>query len=118
MTETTSSSTTAPKHQPLAPGDRIFYRGDMANPAGWLTVTRVHPPDRWSATSYDCEFDPADRDCGDFERQEIRRLADSQVSRVDQGNGATRFVTAEAYRAFRNEQLAALHQRLAGGGER
>ncbi len=94
---------------PLAPGARIYYRGDIANPDGWLTIVRVHPPDRWIATdSYDCVFDPAHRDCGDFQREEILRLPDHQVHRVDRGNGATRFVTEAAYRAFREAQLAAL----------
>ncbi|KAB2958621.1 MAG: hypothetical protein F9K16_13115 [Thermoanaerobaculia bacterium] len=94
---------------PLEPGARIYYRGDIANPDGWLTVIRVHPPDRWVATnSYDCAFDAEARDCGDFQREEILRLPDHQVHRVDRGNGATRFVTEAAHRAFHEAQLAAL----------
>lgn len=86
----------------LKVGDRVYYRGDMANPEAWLVVKLVRPADRWGPESYDFNVES-----GGFEGQkEIKGIARHMVNAEDSGNGSTRFVTEAAYKALRAARMA------------
>jgi hypothetical protein len=79
-------------------GQRIYYRGDMANREGWFEIVAVY--DR----KYDLQEINGDR--------LLRCIYECGISEVDKGNGSTRFVTEEAYKAYRNEQMKRLEESL------
>ena len=76
-------------------GDRIYYTGDMANASGWLEVTG------YSEGIY--------VDCREIEgeRREFPKLFASSIGTKYEGHCNPRFVTAEAYQAWRDEKLTA-----------
>lgn len=77
----------------LTKGTRIYYGGDMANDSGFGTITRVEA-DRWG-NSIDLILDDG---------RKIKRLPPCAFSPEYKGHGGTRFVTIEAYNAFRRAQ--------------
>jgi len=77
----------------LKEGTRIYYRGDMANFEDFGTIKRAYT-DRWGSF-YDIDLDDG---------RKIEALYSLMVDTVDSGNGSTRFVTLDAYKAHRLSQ--------------
>ena len=81
-------------------GQRIYNRGDMANPPGLFEITDII----------------ADRFCIGYTLKElgggreIKRLPEHCISEVDAGNGSTRFVTEKAHKEWREKQLQMLRR--------
>ena len=73
----------------------IYYGGDMANQSDFGVITGVES-DRWG-THYNITLDDG---------REIKRLPQCAFSDEYKGHGGTRFVTKEAYYAFREKQTA------------
>lgn len=68
-------------------GQKIYYKGDMANRSGWFVIVgQVN--DRF-LKGYDLQERGGDR--------KIRSLPEVMIHDVDAGHGGTRFVTEEAY---------------------
>ena len=77
--------------------DRVYYTGDMANASAWCQVLRVNRAgDRVYYDLYRIE-----------ERDVIRGVFDNHIGREYFGHCNPRFVTGEAYDAFRQQQIAA-----------
>lgn len=74
----------------LPAGTRIYYGGDMANDEGFGTIKRAYR-DRWGEF-YDIDFEDG---------REMKALATVMFSEEYKGHGGTRFVTLEAYKAYR-----------------
>jgi hypothetical protein len=87
-------------------GQKIYYRGDMANQPGWFEIVRQDP--KWG--TYDLKEIDGDR--------LFRAMYECGISDIDKGHGGTRFVTEKAYKAFREQQMKALEQSLAKYGKR
>lgn len=81
----------------LTSGDRVYYTGDQANDAAWLTVTAVAEADR-------C-YELVSKDGRVFSR-----IFDCQIGREYHGHCNPRFVTGNAYDSYRAQQLAALEE--------
>lgn len=82
-------------------GQKIYNRGDMANQPGWFVITKVN--EGWK--SYDLKEIDGER--------EINHLYECGISEVDEGHCGTRFVTEEAYKARREQQIAAMQEAAA-----
>lgn len=82
-------------------GTRVYNRGDMANPEHWGTIIAWVEPGRYQCGQYLIERDDREADRPTY------WVAQNMVHDVDAGNGATRIVTEEAHRAWREQQLAA-----------
>jgi|TARA_R110000824_G_scaffold369135_1_gene558553 hypothetical protein len=82
-------------------GTRIYYGGDMANPDGFGTVSDV------GRNSFTAKWYSIDMDDGTF----ISMLPACMFSKKYAGNGSTRFVTKDAYDAWRAEALADMKAR-------
>lgn len=76
-------------------GQLIYYRGDMANIAGWFRITKANPPSQYMGLSYDMKELDGDRT--------MVQIKESMISEVDKRNGLTRFVTEKAYNKAREE---------------
>ena len=82
-------------------GTRIYYNGDMANPEGFGTVRDVGR-DSFVAKWYNIDMDDG---------RSITMLPAAMFSKKYAGNGSTRFVTKDAYDAWRAESLADMKAR-------
>ena len=78
----------------LTKGTRIYYGGDMANDDGTGTIIETYV-DRWGS------FVNIAMDDG----REINDIRPGAFSEEYKGHGGTRFVTLEAYNAFRRAQF-------------
>ena len=78
----------------LTKGTRIYYGGDMANDDGVGTISRFYI-DKWGAHI----------DINMEDGREINGISPSMFSEEYLGHGGTRFVTLEAYNAFRRAQF-------------
>lgn len=78
----------------LKEGTRIYYGGDMANNDGFGTITRAFK-DRWGSF-YNIKMDDG---------REINALHTIAFSKEYKGHGGTRFVTVDAYNAYRRKQF-------------
>ena len=78
----------------LEAGTRIFYNGDMANNEGVGTITKEYE-DRWGSF-YDITLDDG---------RKINGLSTTSFSKEFKGHGGTRFVTLDAYNAYRRKQF-------------
>lgn len=76
-------------------GQEIYYTGDMANREGWGTITQVMP----------CKFDEF---VYTYEMTDGRvfNLTPKIIGQKYEGHGGTRFVTLEAYKAWKQEAWA------------
>lgn len=85
-------------------GQKIYYRGDMANQPGWFEISEVieNPYFR----GYDL------KEIGGKGRT-LKRIFESGISEVDKGHCGTRFVTEEAYKAYREQQIKAMREAAA-----
>lgn len=83
-------------------GDLIYYTGDMANMSGWFRIARVNAPTQYAPLSYDLE------ELGGGDDRELRGIYAISVGDVYRGHCNPRFVTEDAYHAYRREQLARL----------
>jgi len=90
-------------------GQKIYYRGDMANLPGWFQITEVIENDYFRGYVLK-EIDG--------EGRTFARVFESMIHDVDLGHCGTRFVTEEAYKKFREEQLKKLQERIARMKER
>ena len=52
----------ATKYTKLTEGTKVYYTGDMANVDGAGVITKVNPPDRWYAVSYNIVLEDG-REC-------------------------------------------------------
>ena len=75
-------------------GMAIYYRGDMANSEGFGEVTEIKINKKWG----DAVVIIIDNE-REFE------ISPHMIHEVDSGNCSTKFVTVEAYKAKRKEQL-------------
>lgn len=82
-------------------GQKIYYRGDMANQPGWFEIA-----------SYDKKWGTYDLKEIDGDRQ-IKSFYECGISDVDKGHGGTRFVTEQAYKTFREQQMKTLEESFA-----
>lgn len=82
-------------------GQKIYYRGDMANQPGWFEITGID--EKWG--TYDLKEIDGER--------EINHLYECGISEVDEGHGGTRFVTEEAHKAYREHQIKAMREAAA-----
>ena len=80
-------------------GTRIYYTGDMANREGFGTVTRAYE-DKWGKW-VDLKMD----DNRDFGSTSI-----NSIGTVYKGHCNPRFVTNDAYDAYRQEVLASFNK--------
>ena len=85
------------KQATIKTGDRLYNRGDMANPEHWVTVVSI------DAAKGTMQVLP---DAGEYHHDNEYRLYLCSVSTTDSGNGSTRIVTEAAFRARRDEQIA------------
>jgi hypothetical protein len=84
----------------LKVGQRIYNGGDMANPDHFGTITRVEISIKWG-THYEITPD------ADAERKPYVVSA-CAFSETYLGHGGTRFVTMEAYNAWRASKMSRL----------
>ena len=82
--------------EPVTIGDRVYFRGDMANHPWWARVERIG--ERGLLT---LRIEGDAQAFGD----ELPLYA-WQIHTIDRGHGGTRHVTESAYRAFRAQRLA------------
>ena len=78
-------------------GQKIYYRGDMANHSGWFEISGM--VNNQFCKGYDLEEIDGDRI--------FRSVYECGISEVDKGNGSTRFVTEETYNRFKEQQMKA-----------
>lgn len=81
----------------LTIGTRVYYTGDMANHAYFGTITGISRS-KWG-DHYEITPD-ADSD------REPHSIPVLMFSETYSGNGSTRHVTEEAYKAYRTKQIA------------
>ena len=79
-----------------ANGSRIYYTGDRANVDGFGTITEQHLSDRW-----------ADQVTITMDDGRVIRIPTAAIKAQYSGDYGTRFVTAEAFTAYRTAQLKA-----------
>lgn len=77
-------------------GTRIYYTGDMANNEGFGTITNLDSDPQWG-NSMTINMDDG---------RVMHRMPPVIFSPVYSGNGSTRFVTEEAYKAWRETMFA------------
>jgi hypothetical protein len=85
-------------------GTRVYNHGDMANVPHFGTIVEVRTDPRWGT---DLRIQPDD-DAGSKDYW----VNPCVFSPVYLGHGGTRFVTEEAYQAWRAAQLANLQRRM------
>lgn len=85
----------------IAIGTRLYNHGDMANASHFSTVTEVNS-DKWG-THIKVQTDDG----------ATYQIEACMISPVYKGHGGTRIVTAEVYRAWREERIAKLESKLA-----
>jgi len=90
-------------------GQKIYYRGDMANNPGWFEITEIIEDDYFRGYVLK-EIDG--------EGRTFARVFDCMIHEIDKGHGGTRFVTEEAYRKHREEQLKKLQESIARRAKR
>ncbi len=83
-------------------GQKIYYRGDMANQPGWFEIVAI--VNNGYCKGYDLKEIDGERI--------FKSIYENMIYDIDKGNGLTRFVTEEAYKAYREQQLKALQERL------
>jgi hypothetical protein len=83
------------------PGTEIYYTGDVANQPGFGVITTLNRDPQWGDT-YDFTLEDG---------REIKGIATHSLGDKYEGHGGTRFVTREAYDAFRQEKLEAYRVR-------
>jgi len=88
----------------LSIGTRIFNGGDMANAEHFGTITKIIQT-RWQQ-EYEITPDP------DAERKPYT-IPFCGFSDVYLGHGGTRFVTEEAYKAYRMKKIEEMRQAMA-----
>lgn len=76
-------------------GQEIYYTGDMANRDGWGKITKVEPCE-WYKYKYTLEM--ADG--------RVKHLTPYVIGEVYEGHAGTRFVTLEAYKAYKKKVWA------------
>jgi hypothetical protein len=82
--------------QPLKQKDRVYYTGDMANASAWCKVLRVYR-DAYGVAYDLMRIEAKDVICG---------VHDSHIGREYFGHCNPRFVTGEAYDAYRDKAIA------------
>ena len=87
----------------LTEGTAIYYGGDMANNDGFGTIIKIHPATRYGGEQIQIGMD-------DGRNFTVSPLAFSEVYL---GHGGTRFVTKEAYDAWRNANIAQMQETVA-----
>lgn len=80
-----------PEKVKLEVGTRIYYTGDMANNEGFGTITKKIPAGKYNQACVETKLDD-----GRIQKMLPELLFSPKYS----GNGSTRFVTEEAYRAW------------------
>jgi uncharacterized lipoprotein len=84
-------------------GQKIYYRGDVANRPGWFKITEaIH--DKYFK-GYELK---------EIDGERLLRVPEYMISEIDKGNGSTRFVTEVAYKAYKEQQLQQLYKALQG----
>lgn len=79
---------------------RIYYAGDMANDEGFGTIIKAYQ-DKWGSF-YNILMDDG---------REINSLHTIAFSEIYKGHGGTRFVTEDAYNAYKEEMIQNLNRR-------
>jgi hypothetical protein len=91
------------KYDQLHIGQRLYNRGDMANPDHWGTITKMTPAGRFSD---DIQITPDE----DSPNNLPYSVSACMISDVDNGNGLTRIVTKEAREAYINQYLKQMQE--------
>jgi hypothetical protein len=77
-------------------GQKIYYRGDMANCPGWFEITNYNSSNQaYTLKEIDVE-------------REIKMISEFMISEIDKGNGSTRFVTEKAFNEYQDKQVEKL----------
>ena len=84
-------------------GQKIYYRGDMANHPGWFEISGI--VNNKFCKGYDLKEIDGDRVFRNVYERGI-------MSELDKGNGSTRFVTETAYNTYREQQFKAFIKSL------
>ena len=79
-----------------AVGQKIYYTGDMANHSGWFKITGFKEAGPYNPNMYALTEINGDRVFGG--------VYEIGISDKYNGHCGTRFVTEEAYKAYREEQ--------------
>lgn len=86
-------------------GQKIYYRGDMANRPGWFEISEAINNDYFQG--YDL------KEIGENEeKRTLKRIFECSISEIDKGNSSTRFVTEEAYKKLREQQQEQIEKML------
>ena len=88
----------------LTVGTRVFNNGDMANQEHFGTITNILRS-KWG-DEYEITPDP------DSDRDRPYTIPIIMFCEEYKGHGGTRFVTEEAYKAYRQKQIEAFKSRL------
>lgn len=87
-----------------AVGQKIYYAGDMANRPGWFKITGFKEAGPYNPNMYALTEINGDRVFGG--------VYEIGISDKYDGHCGTRFVTEEAYKAYREKQLQALFESI------
>ena len=87
-----------------AVGQKIYYTGDMANRPGWFEITEAKEIERSNLSMYTLKEINGDR--------EFKAVYEMGISDIYEGHCGIRFVTEEAYKAYREKQLQTLFESI------
>ena len=95
----------------FAVGQKIYYRGDMANAEGRFVITDAID-DKWGKRYTMQEIGERE------EPRTIRAINECMIDTKDTGNGMTRFCTQEAHEEWRQKQVEKMNEFLQGPKEK
>ena len=87
-------------------GQKIYYTGDMANCPGWFRITGFREVGQYNPNMYALTEINGDRI--------FNGVFEIGIADKYDGRGGIRFVTEEAYKAYREQQLIALYESIEG----
>ena len=87
-------------------GTRIYNHGDMCNMAHFATIISVKPATKYGGEQYELQADE------ESDREKPYFINAHMISPKYLGNGLSRFVTEESYKAYRAEQMKAYERAI------